>query len=233
MTASKAAQRAFLRTLVMFGGLSDASMEGLLAIIRARRLAAGERLFDAGQPCRGFYAVQTGMIRLYRIAPDGHQQTVHLIPPGRSFAEAAMLHFGRYPVSAEAIAADNELIEFPTEAFRSLLATDAEIQPAMLSTMCARLHQLIERVEDLTLTRADARLARYLLRLPARRSAEGHEVALPITKSALARSLAIAPETLSRLLRKWSEERVLTVDGSALVLLRPEQLLAAADGEEV
>ena len=76
---------------------------------------------------------------------------------------------------------------------------------------------------------AEARLARYLLRLPARAQEGSLRVALPLRKRELAAQLAITPETLSRLLRRWQDQEWVRTEGSALTLLDPGALTALAE----
>ncbi len=221
----------YLRTLPLFGALKPDSLARVAKTVRERTLAAGERLFDAGQPCQAFYAVRSGAVKLYRLSPDGREQVLHHMTTGRTFAEAAVLHLGHYPVSAAAVAPGTQVLEFDGTRFLRLFRDDQDLAPAMVGSLCGRLHLLLERVEDFTVTSAAARLARHLLRLPARRSDQGLAVELALSKKELASHLAMTPETLSRLLRRWNDEGLVRSERSRIVLAAPHRLLAVADGD--
>jgi CRP-like cAMP-binding protein len=90
---------------------------------------------------------------------------------------------------------------------------------------------LVERVEELSLAQAGERLARWLLRQPASGSPERLEVELSMSKRDIASHLAMTPETLSRLLRKWQEQGWIESRRSSVVIQSADQLSALADGE--
>ena len=94
------------------------------------------------------------------------------------------------------------------------------------------MHELVERIEELSIARAGARLARYLLRQPATGGGAALEIDLPLARKELASHLAIVPETLSRLLRRWQDEGVIRVEGRKLAIPDPRALEAIADREE-
>jgi len=56
-------------------------------------------------------------------------------------------------------------------------------------------------------------------------------VELPVAKKDLAAHLAIAPETLSRVLRRWEQDGLVDTAQRTLALLDPAKLLAIADGD--
>jgi CRP/FNR family transcriptional regulator len=70
------------------------------------------------------------------------------------------------------------------------------------------------------------------LKLPARGPAERPVIDLPLSKKDLARHLAITPETLSRLLRRWQDRGVITSDRRSITVLDSRVLLAISDGDE-
>ena len=100
----------------------------------------------------------------------------------------------------------------------------------MIGSLCMRLVSLVERVEELSLVQAGTRLARWLLRQPARGTAEA-TVELSLPKKELAAHLAMTPETLSRLLRRWEDEGWVRNERTRVVLQDARALLALADGE--
>jgi CRP-like cAMP-binding protein len=53
-----------------------------------------------------------------------------------------------------------------------------------------------------------------------------------MAKKDLAAHLAIAPETLSRLLRRWQDSRIVESRGRNLAILDSRVLIAIADREE-
>ena len=99
----------------------------------------------------------------------------------------------------------------------------------MVGSLSQWLLGLVERIDELSVASAGARLARYLLRQPSHRIESATQVELPMAKKELAAHLAIAPETLSRLLRRWQDAGLVRSEGRTLTVLDERLLAALAD----
>lgn len=223
-----AERQLFLTRLPHFRPLSRKLVERIAQATVARELEAGQTLIVEGQPAKAFFAIVSGRIRVYRIAADGHEQVLHHLHDGQSFAEAALLSMGRYPAHARAVV-PSKVLEIGGQAFVALLRDEPGVATAMIGSLCMWLVRLAERVEELSIASAPARLAHYLLALPARSSSEHPEIDLPMSKKDLAAHLAITPETLSRLLRRWQDTGVIESRPRSILVLEPRILVRIAD----
>lgn len=217
-----------LRALPHFKALPPDLLVQVAALTKRSRRRAGEMIFSEGDACRAFYAIESGGVKLYRASPDGHEQVVHTLHAGATFAEAAFLSFGRFPVSAVTTEPSN-LLEIGGEAFLRLFREDARLAAAMVASLSMRLVSLVERVEELSLVQAGARLARWLMRQPAT-GADQPAIELGMAKKDLAAHLAMTPETLSRLLHRWQEAGWIDSERARVVLKQPDRLMEVADG---
>ena len=208
--------------------------EDLLARIggmaRLRTLSAGTSIFRPGDPARAFFVVRRGSVRVYRIAPGGAEQLVHHLRAGTSFGEPALFGTGIFHAFASAGAEPTELVEIDGARFLALFRTDARLSSALVSALSARLVELVGRVEELSLVGADARLARFLMRQPTQSQGQELRIALPMKKKDLALQLAITPETLSRVLRRWQDAGWIRSGRDEVRVLAAEALLRVADG---
>ena len=221
-----------LRFLPHFRALPADLLQALATGARRRTLAAGEVVFSEGEPARAFYVVRQGTVKVYRISADGREQVLHHLGEGRTFAEAAVLTMPVYPAHAVAVTGGTELIEIGAERFLALFRTDPRLAAAMVSSLSMWLISLTERVEELAVASATARLAHYLLRLPSKLAQGPLVLELPFAKKDLAAHLAITPETLSRLLRRWQDAGLLRTEGRRFEILDERLLVAIADRDE-
>ncbi len=214
-----------LRQAYLFAGVPDDQLHGLLKTVHEVRLGAGEMLFTQGQRAERFFFVREGMLKLFRVSPEGDEKIIEITQPGQTFAEAVMFMGtdGRYPVNAEALR-DSRLLAFQQEAFRTLLESSKETCFGMLASMSRRLHMLVNQIESLTLQSATYRLVAYLLEQIPRGVQESPEIVLTTPKSAIAARLAIQPETLSRILKKLSAKGLIEVHGNHIVVCSVESL---------
>lgn len=221
-----------LRILPHFRGLPADLMEGIAAGSKRLACKSGQVIFSEGEPVRAFYCVRRGAVKVYRLSSDGREQVLHHLGEGHTFAEAAVLSMRLYPAHAVAVAAATELIEIGAERFLQLFRGEPRLAAAMVSSLSMWLISLTERVEELSVASAAARLAHYLLRLPSRVDDKLVVIELPLAKKDLAAHLAITPETLSRLLRRWQDAGVLRSNGRRLEVLDERLLVAIADRDD-
>jgi CRP-like cAMP-binding protein len=171
-------------------------------------------------------------VKLFRLRPDGREQVINVLGPGMTFAEAAALSLDFYPVNGVATETPTELLEIPGEPIKKLMREDERLAAAMVGSLSMKLLELVERVEELSSASAAGRMARFLMKLPGTGPATRPTVELPAQKKDLAARLGIAPETLSRVLRKWEDQGLIGPSQRTLTILNPGRLLAIADGEE-
>lgn len=201
-----------LRDFPLFAALSGEEADRLGQVFEPRRYRAGTCLFSAGEPARGLYLVREGMVKVFKLSPEGREQVLHVFGPGQALAEAAVFGGGNYPASAECLT-DCLLICVDRDTFLERIRGDPEFALRVIAGLSAKLHQMVDLVEDLTLRDATGRVCRYLSGLVPPGSAPPSEVHLPVRQGVLARQLGLTSETLSRTLRALKEEGLLQIRG--------------------
>jgi CRP/FNR family transcriptional regulator, dissimilatory nitrate respiration regulator len=199
----------------LFAGLDRSSLVAVLAEAAVRRFGRHDLLFLQDEPATRFYVVLDGWVRLYRETADGNESVIAVFSRGETFAEAAILRNGVYPVNAEVVD-DARLLVIPSGPFLRQLHAHHELCLNMMASMAVHLRRLVQQIEQVKLRSSVERLADFLVRLspPDMGSAV---VDLPCDKSLIASRLGMQPETLSRSLAKL---RRLGVDtrGSQIVI---------------
>jgi len=217
--------RQMLKNIPLFAGLSDEDIDDLMEVARIKEHGRGELLFSEGEQAVGFFIVVDGKVKVYKLSPEGKERILHIIHPGGTFAEAAIFGDGRYPAYAEPLQAV-KLLFLPKDGFLDLLRCNSRIAINMIAGLSKFLRQFASQIEDLTFRDVPSRLARYLLDLS---RGTKQSVLLPISKSQLASNLGTVSETLSRTLRKLSDDDLITVSGKTVEILDFERLEELAD----
>ncbi|PLY02412.1 MAG: transcriptional regulator [Desulfuromonas sp.] len=213
-----------IQSCPLFAGTSAEDVELLLDVARERKHNRGELLFSQGEEAEGFFLVCEGRVKIYKLSPDGKERILHIVQPGQSFAEAAIFGDGLYPAFSEPLET-TRLVFFPRQEFLELLHAHAQIAINMIGGLSRFLRQFAMQIEDLTFKDVPSRLARYLLDL----ADDAERVTLPITKTQLASRLGTVSETLSRTLRKLSDEEIISVQGKQIELLDYDRLIDLAE----
>ena len=92
-----------LREFPFFAGLPPAVLDALLAAGRTQRYAKGETLFLEGEPGKGLFFVQSGVVKIYKLSESGREQIIAIQQPGESVAELPVFDDGPYPAHAAAL----------------------------------------------------------------------------------------------------------------------------------
>lgn len=214
-----------LKQCPMFAGVTDDDLQQLLQVARSREYGRGELLFSEGDPATGFFVLARGKVKIYKLSPEGKERILHIVHPVSTFAEAAIFGDGRYPAYAEPLES-SLLVFFPKQEFLALLEEHGRIAINMIGGLSRFLRQFATQVEELTFKDVPARLARYLLELSGEQAGQ---VMLPVSKAQLASNLGTVSETLSRTLRKLSDEALIRVRGKTIDILDPDRLAELAD----
>ncbi|MDH5527991.1 MAG: Crp/Fnr family transcriptional regulator [Nitrospirota bacterium] len=215
-----------LRRHRLFERLGDADLAALLALAEASRPGREQVLFRQGDPCTGFFVVLDGIVRLYKCAADGREHVVEVIRKGQTFAEAAVFAGTPFPVYAEPLEASH-LLFFPKAPFLHYLEERPHCLFGMIASLSVRMHQLVMKLESLTLRDAAGRLAGYLAGM----EGSGGDGRLDIPRRTLAAQLGLTPETLSRTLSTLQAHGLISVDGRDFVVTDREALSALSRGE--
>ncbi len=216
-----------LRRHYLFSVLSDSQWQRLRAHVRALKPAAGERLFDQGDPADAFFVVCSGSVKLFRESAAGLEKIMRLIKSGQSFAESVLFSDPpQYPVHAETVSA-SLLAAVPREVYLTLLRESFDTCRAVMAQMVQRIHHHWDEIEALSLHGSQARVARYLLDLAP--GAAATAVRLPARKTLIAGQLGLAPETLSRGLRALADRRIIVVRRQIVEILDPRALSECAN----
>ena len=200
-----------------FSGLSPGQLEEVRQIAVQRDFTKGEPVFFEGDRGSGFYIVIAGLIKVFKLAPDGKEQILHIIGSGEPFGEVAVFAGRSFPANAEALA-DSRLLFFPRDAFVALISRNPSLALKMLAVLSMRLRQFAVQVESLSLKEVPGRLASYLLLL-ADEQEDPEGAVLPIPKGQLASLLGTIPETLSRIFAKMAGQGLIEVSGRNIRIL--------------
>ena len=214
-----------LRRAYLFAEMSEPHLQTLVHGMQEIRLNAGDALFRHGQPAERFFFLRDGLVKLFRLSPEGDEKIIEIMRPGETFAEAVMFMGtqGRYPVNAEAVS-ETSLYAFEQKTFLNLLRESSDACFGLLGSMSRRLHMLVNQIESLTLQNATYRLVAYLLDQIPRDVKTSPEVQLTTPKGVIASRLAIQPETLSRILAKLRQRGLIEVHGNHITVRNVQAL---------
>ncbi|MHC4915624.1 MAG: Crp/Fnr family transcriptional regulator [Planctomycetota bacterium] len=216
-----------LKRCALFSALPVEDVRPFAAGARALERGRGERIFHEGDRADGFYVVDSGRVKVFKSAPDGREQILHMVEAGGSFGEAAVFYGGAYPAGASALTR-SRLVYVDGAKFLELVESRPDLAVEIMASLSARLMEFARLIEALSLREVSSRLAKYLLDESARADSAAFE--LPCTKAALAARLGTVAETLSRALSRLARRKLVETSARSVRILDPEGLARVSAG---
>lgn len=216
--------KAHLTDSPLFSHLDASMMLSLQGMSSAIQIENNQSLFEAGQSADHFFFIQTGQIKLTLLSMQGEEKVVELLTSGATFAEALMFQGqARYPVNATAIG-HTELISINNSDFLNLLRGSVETCFKMMADMSLRLRHMVKEIDEISLQSASGRVAGYLCAKSLLEGAPQLSFELNTPKRILASRLSVKPETLSRILTRFSNQGLVRIQGGTVEILNERGL---------
>ena len=208
-------------------GMDKSSLADLHVLVEhIGPFSAGDHIFREGDHFDAIAAVRAGTVKTYVVDRDGHEHVLGFHLPGEIIGLDA-IDGDHYPCNA--IALDTVMLcrfSFPKMA---VLATRL---PGLQRQLFRLLSRDIGRAALLAGDwSADQRMAAFLLGMSRRLAARGFSATrfqLTMPRTDIANYLRLAPETVSRVLRRFQTEHLVRVEGRSLEITDPQALHALA-----
>lgn len=196
-----------------------------------KRLSKDEILFHRGDPVSTVYVVVVGRLRATQKTPHGAQVIIRFLGPGDLAGYMALLGAPEYPGTVTAID-DVHLIGWSKSAIQQLMERHPRIAMNAVALLGARYHEMQVRLRELSTENVERRIAHTILRLVSqagRRSAQGVEIAFPLSRQDLAEMTGTTLHTVSRTLSAWEEQGIVYSGRRRVVLCKLHELTAIAE----
>jgi len=212
--------------LQLYPALATAPLTVIDALLRPEAhvlLPAGTLIFAETEPCRGFPLVIAGSIKVVKSAPNGREMLLYRVEPGDSciISSSCLLGHTAYTARGEA-ESDVALLVLPTPGFEQLMASSHDFRDFVFHLFAQRIAELMELVEEVAFHRLDQRLAKLLL-------ARGAGNEIQTTHQALADELGSVREIVSRLLKGFATQGLISIERERISLEDRKGLQALAE----
>ncbi|HKW01987.1 MAG TPA: Crp/Fnr family transcriptional regulator [Vicinamibacterales bacterium] len=215
-----------LGNIPLFRRVGPEDRERIAGVARVRRYDRGERVFDEGDPSDFFFVVVTGLIKVFKQAPNGGDIILEMFGPGGPLGAVAAYESRPYPASAAAME-PSECLLIPRQAFFQLLEQHPSLVRGLLGSLSLRLVQLTTRLAELTGGRVEVRFARFFLKLAdeiGRADRGGTFIPLSLSRQELADWTGTTIETAIRIMSRWNKDEVLRTEKDGFVLIDRKSL---------
>lgn len=208
-------------------GMDKSGLQDLhLLVEHVGPLHAGDHVFREGDPFEAIAAVRAGTVKTYSIDRDGREHVLGFHLPGEVIGLDA-IDGDTYPCNA--VALDTVMLcrfSFPKI---SVLATRVPgLQKQLFRLLSRDIGRAAMLAGDWT---ADERMAGFLVSLSRRLAARGFSpdrFQLTMARTDIANYLRLAPETVSRVLKRFQDDGLVRIDRREVELIDRNTLDALA-----
>jgi CRP/FNR family transcriptional regulator len=200
-----------------------------MAISSLQEKAPGETLFAEGDASDSVYEVVRGMLRLYKLLPDGRRQITGFLTKGHLLGLAPE---GTCVYTAEAIT-QVTVCRYKRSVFERLIDEVPGFARRLLNVASHELSAAQNQMLLLGRKAAAEKVASFLLLMADQLAKDGaEEMDVPMTRGDMADYLGLTIETVSRTLTKLRQDGLIALPTSAHIeILDRDQLEELAAGE--
>jgi len=231
MTNPKNDNLLLMSKMPIFQNLSEQALEMLEGILLKKTFGKGKNIFTEGDEPAGFYVIIKGRVKVFKLSLEGKEQILHIVEEKELLGAVSAFSGNPYPAYADAIEKTSSFF-FPRNEFVSLIKNEPSVVMNIMANLSMRLQHFTKMIENLSLKEVPGRLGAYLLYL-CKRTGCSDTVEMDISKGQLASFLGTSPETLSRILKKMSDNKILEVKGRNIRILKRKELVHIVDGEKI
>ena len=221
--------RAALETSPLLRGLDEDLLAALLPFSALRRVPARGTLYRQGEPGEAIFILTDGSMKLTRRTGSAREHVVRLIRPGEVLAESALFSDKVYAATAVALE-DSRLLAVDARRFVVLLQRDPHLAWNVLQRLGKRIEELQTQTELLATHTAEQKVAAYLMHHYRALSPCDAVVASSCRRSDLASLLALAPETLCRVITEFKRRGWIRSENGRILVVDAKALAGAAPG---
>lgn len=215
-----------LKKLPFFTNLQESDLIKINEITIQRNYRKGSIIFMEGDTGEAFYFIKSGKVKIYKTSPDGRELIFAILSEGDVFAEVTLFNDIKYPASAEVLE-DASLGMIKNQDLEGVISKNAELALAIIKVLSRKLFNSQQKVKELALGDTFMRTAQTIIKLAeehGKKTDEGLEVKLDISRQELANMIGTARETVSRALSQFKKEGSVDISGKKIIVKDMQKL---------
>ena len=186
-----------------------------------RSVPKGTILHNGSADCIGVLVIKSGQLRSYIVSDEGKEVTLYRLLERDIclFSAACMMSSIRFEVTIET-EKDSEIWLIQQEAYHEVMARSAPLANYTCQLLASRFSEVMWLMDQILFKRFDARLATFLLEESA---IEGSDT-LEITHEKIANHMGTAREVVTRMLKYFHEEGMVSLSRGGVTLMNRAKL---------
>ena len=208
-----------IRTHPLFRHLSQEELQDIIFNKITETYKRGSIIYQEGNRMKGFYCVQSGIIKIYQTGFDGKEQIIRFAKPGDIIGYRSV-------VSNEPACTSTEVIEhavlchIPTEILLNLVRNNGNFAVELMKLTCKELGEANSYITDIAQKTVKERLAEILIHLDEEFGEDEQGIlGISLTREELSNIVGTATESIIRLLSEFKSQDYIGIKGRKIKIL--------------
>ncbi len=208
-----------LRTHPLFRYLSEEELQDISHNKITETYKRGSIIYRENNRMKGFYCVQSGIVKIYKTGFDGKDQIIRFAQPGDLMGYRSVVSNEPACTTAEVLE-DSVLCHIPTDILLSLVKTNGNFAVELMKLTCKELGEANSYLTDIAQKTVKERLAEILLQLHTEFGEDSEGILrISLTREELSNIVGTATESIIRLLSEFKSEGLINLNGRKIKIL--------------
>ncbi|AQW20910.1 Crp/Fnr family transcriptional regulator [Lentilactobacillus curieae] len=205
----------------MFNTLPLDQRQQLADLVVQKFYPKGTTIYMAGDKLGQFMIVDKGQLKVSTVNRDGKEQIIRVLLPGEFDGETALFSGNSRNATSVALT-DSNICQISQTSFQQLLTKSPDLATNMMASMGSRITELENEKAVASTASVTEKVARYLLETSAGEKSKSFK--LPLKKKDIAVYLGTTPETITRTLKKFAEQGLISTAGAKVSIIDEDGL---------
>lgn len=186
----------------------------------SKKIDKGQFIAMEGEPCNYLPIIKSGVIRVYKLSPNGQEMTLYRIKSGESciLTISCLLTNKNFPAIAFT-ESESEIILIDSATLVNWINKHQIWRDFIFNYMSNIIFKVISLLESSTFNRTEARIIDFLLI-----NSEETNSELNITHQDIAREIGTSREVVSRILKELESQKIIKLSRGSISILQKEAL---------
>ena len=208
-----------IRTHPLFCHLNEEEIQDISLNKITETYKRGSIIYREGNRMKGFYCVNSGIVKIYKTGFDGKEQIVRFAKSGDLIGYRSVVSNEPACTTAE-ILQESTLCHIPTDILLHLVKTNGEFAVSLMKLTCKELGEANAYITDIAQKTVKERLAEILIRLDSEFGTDELGVLnISLTREELSNIVGTATESIIRLLSEFKNDGSIELNGRKIKIL--------------
>jgi CRP-like cAMP-binding protein len=207
------------RTHPLFRHLEEQELQEIMLSKITETYKRGSIVYRQGNRMKGFYCVQSGIIKIFQTGFDGKEQIIRFAKAGDIIGYRSVVSNEPACTTTEAIE-DAVLCHIPTEILIKLVKNNGNFAVELMKLTCKELGEANSYITDIAQKTVKERLAEILIHLDDEFGEDSSGVlGISLTREELSNIVGTATESIIRLLSEFKSQDYIEINGRKIKIL--------------